>query len=231
MAPGNLGNKGSRSKHGARAYYKGRYHIAFYQETEGDEVFYIGFDNVADICRYLGWGTSPKAMKRAYLALYKCLYGADDPHTKLIDGVKLKPYLIDMSEEIEEDERRQRDMKRFVKINSTINVEVYPDLDAIDTTNEAAPMADRLSAKPNWVFPILIREGIHYYPSAIKEWKSVKSLEKHSKLSVSEEVDSIPDDERAACDKWEAWIKKLNARKSSKKEPAKKPADKPAKPE
>ncbi|MEE1109163.1 MAG: hypothetical protein UH229_03720, partial [Lachnospiraceae bacterium] len=28
---------------------------AFYEEADGDETLYMGFDNVADICRYLGW--------------------------------------------------------------------------------------------------------------------------------------------------------------------------------
>lgn len=231
MAPGNQGNKGQRAKHGFRSYYKGHYHIAFYRECDGDETLYRGFDNVAEICRYLGWGTGPKEMKSVYITLYKCLYEGGDPHTKLIDGIRLKPYLIDMSEEIEEDERRERDMKKFVKINSLIDIEVYPDLDAIDTTNPAAPMADRLSAKPNWVYPVLIKKGIHFYPSEIREWKSVKSLGKLNKLSVAEDVDDISEDDRKECEKILKTISRLKSRKNSQREESKaakaKQADQP----
>lgn len=221
------GNSGARSKRGARSYYKGQYHIAFYEEADGDETLYMGFDNVADICRYLGWPTDHQSMKRVYLTLYKCLYGGENPYTKLIDGVRLRPYLIDMTEEIEEDERRQEEMKKFVKISSTINIEVYPDLSAIDATNPNAPMADRLNVKPNWVYPVLIRQGIHYYPAEVKAWKAVRSLEKKSLLSISQEADEVPEEEKAAAEELLKKISRMNARQ---KKEAKKAAQ-PAKPE
>ena len=113
-------------------------------------------------------------------------------------------------------------MKKFVKINSTINIEVYPDLSAIDTTNEKSPMADRLSAKPNWVYPILIRSGIHYYPCEIKIWKSVKALAKKNLLSISEEVDDVPEDEKARCEEMRKKMAKVLARTAAKEENKKK---------
>lgn len=220
------GSKSQRAKHGARAYYKGRYHIAFYKERDdGDESLYMGFDNVAEICRYLGWGTDPKSMKRVYLTLYKCLYGEDTPHTKLIDGVKLRPYLIDMSEEIEEDERREKFMKKFVKISSSITIEVYPDLNAIDTTNKAAAMADKLSSKPNWVFPVLIKSGVHYYPAEVRTWKAVKALEKHQKLTVSEPTDDITPEELEMCQKILKTVERFSARKKPEAQKAEEKAE------
>lgn len=94
-----LGHRDQRAKRGPESYYKGRYYIAFYKVEGDDEAFYAGFDNVADICRYLGWGVTPSSMNRAHQTLYKCLHSECGPYTKLIDGVKLKLCLIDMSED------------------------------------------------------------------------------------------------------------------------------------
>lgn len=218
-APGNQGHKGSRAKNGIESYYKGRYYISFYKETEDDENFYAGFNNVIEICKYLKLDITTTNINKVHQALYKALYERDEPYTYLIDGVKLKVYLIDMIEEIKENERREKEMKKFVKINSTVNIEVYPDLNAIDATNKDAPMADRLNAKPNWVFPILIRTGIHYYPAEIKTWKSVKTLDKKKVLSISEECDEIPSEEKARCEElMQKMAKILNRNIPNKKE-------------
>ena len=230
-APGNQGHKGSRTKNGATSYYKGRYYISFYKEFDDDESFYAGFNNVVEICNYLKWEVNTNNINKIHQALYKALYERDEPYTKLINGVRLKVYLIDMIEEIKENERREKFMKKFVKINSTVNIEVYPDLNALDTTNLAAQLADKLSAKPNWVYPILIRTGIHYYPTEIKSWKSVKALAKASKLSISEEVDNVPDDEQEACKKMLEKINKIARRPQPEKVEKKKeskPEPKPA---
>lgn len=214
-APGNQKHKGKRTKIGNNFYYKGRYYIAFYREVDDDEEFYLGFNNVVEICKYLKWEITTTNINKIHQLLYTMLYKKDECYTKLIDGVKLKVYLVDMIDEIKENERREKDMKRFVKINSTIAIEVYPDLSAIDTTNEHAPMADRLSAKPNWVIPVLIRTGIHYYPSQIKTWSAVKALQEKNVLSISEEVDDIPDVEKEIC---EALLKKMERVASRKTE-------------
>ena len=217
-APGNQGHKGSRAKNGRDSYYKGRYYIAFYKELDDDERFYAGFNNVTEICKYLDWEVTTVNINKIHQTLYKALYEKDDPYTKLIDGVKLRVYLIDMIDEIKQNERREKYMKKFVKINSTTNIEVYPDLDVVDATNANAPMADRLNVKPNWVFPVLIRTGIHYYPSEVKTWKGVKSLEKKKVLSISEEIDEVPEDERAICEELKKKMAKIAARQGTKKE-------------
>ena len=217
-APGNKGHKGSRAKNGADSYYKGRYYISFYKMEDDDERFYAGFNNVIEICRYLKQEVTTTNINMIHQALYKALYERDEPYTYLLDNIRLKVYLIDMIEEIKENERREKFMKQFVKINSTTNIEVYPDLSAIDTTNLSAAMSDRLSAKPNWVYPVLIRQGIHFYPTEIKSWASVKSLVKDKILSISEEVDDIPEDEKAICAKLLETMKKIARRQGAKKE-------------
>ena len=214
---GKQGHKGSRAKSGKDSYYKGQYYIAFYKEEDDDETFYAGFNNVVEICKYNKWEVTTTNINLIHQALYKALCEKDEPYTKLIDGIRLKVYLIDMTEEIRENERREKEMKKFVNINSTMNIEVYPDLDAIDTTNPTAAMADRLSAKPNWVYPILIRTGIHYYPAEVKNWKSVKALQRKKILSVSEEVDDVPEDEKALCEEMRRKMAKVLSRTTSKK--------------
>ena len=216
---GKTGHKGSRAKTGSDSYYKGKYYISFYkEEPDGDESFYAGFNNVVEICKYNRMPVTTTNINMIHQALYKALNEKDDPSTRLIDGIRLRVYLIDMSDEIKENERREKEMKKFVNINSTMNIEVYPDLDAIDTTNPTAAMADRLSAKPNWVYPVLIKTGIHYYPAEVKTWKSVKALQKKKILSVSEEVDEVPEEEKALCEEMRKKMAKVLARSVAKKE-------------
>lgn len=230
--PGKQGRKGTRAKNGPNSYYKGKYYIAFYQEEdEEDEIFYAGFNNVVEICKYKKWEVNTSNINQIHQALYKALYEKDEPYTRLIDNLRLKVYLIDMSDEIKENERREKEMKKFVKINSTINIEVYPDLSAIDTTNEKSPMADRLSAKPNWVYPILIMSGIHFYPCEIKLWKSVKALAKKNLLSLSEEVDDVPEAEKERCEEMRKKMAKVLARTAAKEDKKSKKAEKQEKPE
>ena len=211
------GHKGLRAKSGSESYYKGKYYISFYKDDGDDEIFYAGFNNVVEICKYNGWEVNTSNINMIHQALYKALYEKEEPYTKLIDGVRLKIYLIDMTDEIKENERREKYMKKFVKITSTINIEVYPDLQAIDTTNPNAPMADRLNAKPNWVYPILIESGTHFYPSEIKEWKSVKALDKKKVITIANEVDEPDDDEKERCEKLRQKIKKFASRPQVKK--------------
>lgn len=226
-AKGNQGHRGTRAKNGVESYYKGKYYISFYKDEGDDESFFAGFNNVIEICKYLKWERTTTNINMIHQALYKALYERDEPYTYLLNGIKLKVYLIDMTEEIKENERREKFMKQFVKINSTINIEVYPDLDAIDTTNPNAAMADRLSVKPNWVYPILIRTGIHFYPCEVKNWKSVRCLEKDKVLSISEEVDDVPEDEKKICTEMKKKMARILARTMGKKESKPEPKTKP----
>lgn len=212
------GHKDPRNKIGEPSYYKGRYHIAFYKEEGQNEILYAGFDNALEICRYLKASPTPQTLNAIYQSLYRCLFGDErSRYTKLIDGIKLKAYLIDMSEENEEIERREN-MKKFIKINSMIDVEVYPDLGAIDATNPNAPMADRLSVKPDWVYPVLIRKGIHSYPSEVAGWKSVKRLAEKNLLSISEGLDEPSEEDKQMCEEMSVKMKRVASRQSAKKE-------------
>lgn len=86
-------------------------------------------------------------------------------------------------------------MKKFVRVESQINVVVSAGLQSINMSNKDAHVADRLNVKSAWVGTrIMINKGTGYYPAEIKDWASVKSLAANKKLTVGEEVDEVPND-------------------------------------
>ena len=69
-------------------------------------------------------------------------------------------------------------MKKFIKIQSSINITVDAGLTCINMTNADARVAERLKVQPTWVGTrIDITEGAHYYPAIIKTWDSAKDVE------------------------------------------------------
>lgn len=89
-------------------------------------------------------------------------------------------------------------MGKFVKItNVKSGIQVIPDLRLINTTNYRSPAANRLQIKPAWTrFRITLKMGTHWYPSVIKNWESVKSLEAQDYITIGAEADDV-DDENA----------------------------------
>ena len=216
------GCSGNRAKIGKDIYYKGRYYLAFYEDVGNDERYYTGFNNVIEICKYKKLEVTTTNVNIIYQALYKALKEDKEKHyTTLIDNKLLSVHLIDMIDEIKENERREKEMKKFIQIHSEIAIEVYPDLSATETTNVDAHVADRFAAKPNWVHPILIQKGLHYYPTEIKNWKAVKALEKKKLISIATEVDDVPESEKEKCEKMRKEIDKISNRVLPKKEAAK----------
>lgn len=90
-------------------------------------------------------------------------------------------------------------MKKFVRIQSSINIRVTGGLQSINATNFKSPNADRLNVKPAWTgLMCTIEEGAHYYPSEIKNWSTVKSLAEAGKITIGEETDTISDKDEEA---------------------------------
>ena len=84
-------------------------------------------------------------------------------------------------------------MKKFVRIQSDVDIVVSAGLQSINMSNKDAHVADRLNVKSAWVGTrTLIKKGMGYYPSEIKNWDSVKALAKDKLLTIGEEVDEIP---------------------------------------
>lgn len=226
------GCSGNRSKIGKEIYYKGRYYLAFYEDVDNgdkkDERYYAGFNNAIEICKYKKLPVTTTNVNMVYQALYKALKDGKKKHyTTLIDNKFLSVHLIDMIDEIRANERREKEMKKFIQVHSELTIEVYPDLSATETTNVDAHVPDRFAAKPNWVYPVLIEKGLHYYPTEIKNWKAVKTLAKKKLISISEEVDEVPDNEKEKCERLRKQMEKIAGRKLSEKKEEAKPAPAP----
>lgn len=81
-------------------------------------------------------------------------------------------------------------MKKFIRIQSTKNIEVTEGLTCIDMTNLDARVADRLRVASAWVKSrILIRQGVGFYPAIIQEWNTVKALVNDGTLTLGFETD------------------------------------------
>lgn len=85
-------------------------------------------------------------------------------------------------------------MKKFIRIQSTRNIEVTEGLTCIDMTNLDARVGDRLRVASAWVKSrILIRKGVGLYPAIVQEWNTVKSLVKDGTLTLGFETDECDD--------------------------------------
>ena len=81
-------------------------------------------------------------------------------------------------------------MKKFVKIQCDVNIEVTEGLQSIDMTNRDAHVADRLRVAPAWVQTrVLIRKGAGVYPACIQHWSTVKALAANGTLTIGAETD------------------------------------------
>jgi len=101
-------------------------------------------------------------------------------------------------------------MKKYVLITSTITIEVTRDLGSVNLTNPTAPMADKLNVKPGWVpFRYLIKAGTYYYPAQIKNWKTVKSLERDRLLTIGAETDDCGNTSKEEVERIDEAINKM----------------------
>lgn len=83
-------------------------------------------------------------------------------------------------------------MKKFVRIQSDIDIVVTAGLQSINMSNRDAHVADRLNVKSAWVGTrVLITKGTGYYPAEIAKWDSVIALAKDKLLTVGEETDNV----------------------------------------
>ena len=113
-------------------------------------------------------------------------------------------------------------MKKFVRIQSNIDIMVSAGLQTIDMSNRDAHVADRFNVKSAWVGTrVLITKGMNYYPSEIAAWDSVKALAKDKLLTIGEEVDEVPgtaEEVKKVEDTKEKLTKEIKKYKKMKKE-------------
>lgn len=84
--------------------------------------------------------------------------------------------------------------KKYVRIQSTMNIAVTAGLQVQDLTDKSAPIADRLKVQAAWPkLTVLIEKGQHVYPIEIVEWETVKALENAGVLTIGEFLDDVND--------------------------------------
>lgn len=111
--------------------------------------------------------------------------------------------------------------KAFVRIQSNATINVTMGLQNQDVTNADAHVPDRLKVNPLWPkLTVLIRQGVHWYPSEIAEWPTVKALVEDKVLTIGEFSDSCEEQEetQATKDVLKANVDNMNARLSNDKE-------------
>lgn len=198
-------------------YYKRRYSIAFYKDTEdgSDERLVACFNNPIDICKHKGLKPTAENLAPIKIELCRALKRFPFTTTRMLDGSTMKVYLIDMlydeeTEEKLEQERRDKCMalKKFVQITSTVNIEVYASLDAIAVVTPGNSKGDRLNAKSGWAkIRVLLTAGTSWYPSEILNWEAVKKLAAKEIITIGKQDDTISNPETLA--KAEAELKAI----------------------
>ena len=111
--------------------------------------------------------------------------------------------------------------KAFVRIQSNATINVTMGLQNQDVTNADAHVPDRLKVNPLWPkLTVLIRQGVHWYPSEIAEWPTVKALVEDKVLTIGEFSDSCEEQEetQATKDALKANVDNMNARLGNDKE-------------
>ena len=97
-------------------------------------------------------------------------------------------------------------MAKFIRIQSTRNIDVTEGLQSIDMTNRDAHVPDRFRVASAWgQTRVSIKVGAGYYPAMIKDWGSVKALVADGTFTLGEETDDV--DDPAAIETYERVVK------------------------
>jgi hypothetical protein len=118
----------------------------------------------------------------------------------------------------------------LVRIASDINITVTKGLGAIDMTDTASVMSNKLNVKETWTkTSVDILKGSHDYPAEIQDWPTVKKLVELHKITIGQPTDettATPEDVAAAkaakdnIDSVEAEAKPKHKRGSDAPDPA-----------
>jgi len=80
-------------KFNKNTYYKKKYFISFYDES--DENFVVSFDNLKQLCAYKGKELTSQNLILISVELYRALKRPDHT-TRMLDGSLMHVYLIDV---------------------------------------------------------------------------------------------------------------------------------------
>lgn len=83
-------------------------------------------------------------------------------------------------------------MGKFIRISSTMPIEVYPELLFQNTTTGSDAIPNRLNVRVLWTdFGVRVIQGVGYYPSIMKDWDAIKSLAKKEVITLGQETDDL----------------------------------------
>ena len=90
-------------------------------------------------------------------------------------------------------------MKAYVQITSSVNLEVYGSLEAIQVVNASSQTGNRFNAKSGWAKNrVMLTVGSSWYPSEITKWPSVIKLAEKEVISIGKDSDEIKNPDVAA---------------------------------
>lgn len=111
--------------------------------------------------------------------------------------------------------------KKFVRIQSKINITVTPGLQHQDVTNKDAHVPDRLKVAPEWPRAMVdIKAGVGLYPAEIADWPTVKALVKDQILTLGEFVEEADESAQATKDKLDRAMETIKEKTTPKKKMA-----------
>lgn len=97
-------------------------------------------------------------------------------------------------EYVERRKKGENKMKKYVKIQSSKNIQVTGGLSFLDMTDPKQAVPNKMKVQPLWSKEkIKLKVGSAWYPSYITEWATVKSLNKDGVITIGEFVDTLPD--------------------------------------
>lgn len=109
-------------------------------------------------------------------------------------------------------------MKKYVKIQSSVTINVTPGLQYEDNTDVKEPIRDKLKVNASWPkATVLIKQGQFWYPSEISEWNTVKSLQKDKILTIGEFTDDVDEEDvKLAKENLANELKEMESKKKAK---------------
>lgn len=108
--------------------------------------------------------------------------------------------------------------KQFVRIQSSVTINVTAGLHNQDVTNKDAHIPDRLKVNPLWPkMTCLIKAGVGIYPAMICDWPAVKALAKDNILTIGEYLDSADEETTTKQKQLENTMKTIEQMKAQKK--------------
>lgn len=113
--------------------------------------------------------------------------------------------------------------KKFVSIQSSIDIAVTAGLQMLDVTNKDAHIPDRLKVQALWPrVTVMIYKGVGKYPAEITEWESVKKLVEAKILTIGQIDEEATEAEKEVANKLDIEMEDIKSQIAAMKKEKKK---------